>query len=230
MNSKLVTFKNLAKLFMDNGYHLYLVGGTVRDFLLGKELDDMDAVTDATPEEMKVFLKDIKTDFTFERFGSIRAYFDDVKFDVTTLRKECSYKDSRHPGKIQFVKTLSEDVVRRDFSVNAMYLDINLNVIDLVSGQDDLKNKILKTVGTADIRIKEDPLRIIRAVRFSLMYDLKLSDDLKKAIIDNNSLLENLNKSKIQQDLKKLKYFNRNKLDELLENLSISRIGNMIDW
>ena len=111
MEHKLEIYRDLATLFDSKGFLLYLVGGTVRDYLLGKELTDMDLVTDATPSEMKEFLSN--ADYTFEKYGSVRLKIDDIKFDITTLRKEEGYSDFRHPNKICFTKSLKEDVFRR---------------------------------------------------------------------------------------------------------------------
>lgn len=134
MDYKLELYLKLNKQFAEHGYKLYLVGGTVRDFLFGVELADMDAVTDATPEEMKAFLVD--ANYTFEKYGSVSIKPDKkVKFDITTMRAETSYQDSRHPSEIRFVKDLSIDVKRRDFTINALYLDENQKVIDYVNGQ-----------------------------------------------------------------------------------------------
>lgn len=202
MDYKLELFLNLNKLFKDNGFQLYLVGGTVRDFLLGEELTDMDAVTDATPEEMKRFLSD--ANYTFERFGSVSIKQDKkVKFDITTMREETSYLDSRHPSKIKFVKDLSIDVKRRDFTINALYLDEDLKVIDFVDGQKDLESKTLKMIGDPNVRLKEDPLRIVRAIRFASDYQLSFDKELEVAIKNNVNELNNLNPDKITQDLNK---------------------------
>ena len=186
MENKLSIFQKFVELFDKNGYSFYLVGGTVRDYFLHKELTDMDAVTDATPEEMKKIIPD--ANFQFAKFGSVRYKFEDVKFDITTLRKEESYLDSRHPTKITFVKDLNEDVKRRDFTINGMYLSHDLKVIDLVGGQDDLKQGIIRMIGNPDNRLKEDPLRIIRAIRFSLDFDFVIEDSLDKAIRNNIDL------------------------------------------
>lgn len=202
MDKNLELFLKLNKLFSEHGYKLFLVGGTVRDYLLGLPLTDMDAVTDALPSEMKEFLPE--ANYTFERFGSVSIKFDKkVKFDITTLRKETSYEDSRHPSKIEFVKDLSIDVNRRDFTINGLYLDSNLQVIDYVSGKKDLENKVLRMIGNPLIRLKEDPLRIIRAIRFASDFDLSLDSELESAIRNNINELQKLNKDKINQDLKK---------------------------
>ena len=220
MDSKINDYLKLNKLFEENGYKLYLVGGTVRDYLLGISLTDMDAVTNATPEEMKAFLKD--ANFTFAKYGSVTIKLDKkVKFDITTMRKETSYLDARHPSKIQFIKDLKVDVRRRDFTVNALYLDKDLKVIDYVDGQKDLENRLLRMVGDPQTRFKEDPLRIIRAIRFAVDYDLSLDNDLEQAIIDTKSELNNLNPEKIKQDLAKCKVTDRSIVLQYLEKFDI---------
>ena len=115
---RLALFDDLAKVYKDHGYRLYLVGGSVRDLLLGRPIEDYDFATDATPEE-ETFLEG--ADFSFARFGSV--YLRDKKAEVTTLRVEGPYKDHRHPSYVKFVKDPLEDYKRRDFTVNAMYLD-----------------------------------------------------------------------------------------------------------
>ena len=203
MDKNLVAFIELAKEFNRHGYELYLVGGTVRDYLLNEPLTDMDAVSEATPEEIMAFLPD--ADATFKRFGSLKYKTSDgLKFDITTLRKESSYEDSRHPSKIIFVKDLKEDYLRRDFTVNALYMNKDLKVIDYCNGQEDLKNNILRMVGNPDIRIKEDPLRILRAIRFHLMHHLDIEESLLKAMHDNFDLLRNITDAKIRSELNKI--------------------------
>ena len=124
MDYKLEAFINFAQLFESHGYQLYLVGGSVRDYLLGIPLMDMDVVTDATPEQEKEFLEG--GEYAFEKYGSIRFSYDGVKFDVTTLRKETGYIDSRHPSEVVFTNRLEEDVYRRDITINALYLSKDL--------------------------------------------------------------------------------------------------------
>lgn len=203
MDKNLISFIELANEFNKHGYQLYLVGGTVRDYLLNEPLTDMDAVSEATPEEILAFLPTV--DATFKRFGSLKYKTSDgLKFDITTLRKESSYEDSRHPNKVIFVKDLKEDYLRRDFTVNALYMNKDLKVIDYCNGQEDLKNNILRMVGDPDTRIKEDPLRILRAIRFHLMYHLKIEESLLKAMHDNFYLLRNITDAKIRSELNKI--------------------------
>ena len=227
MDTKLKEFENLSNLFLTHGYHLYLVGGTVRDYLLNIPLTDMDAVTDAKPEEIKTFL--INADYTFMKYGSIKYNSNGVKFDITTLRKENAYQDSRHPNNIEFVKDLSIDVIRRDFTINAMYLDNQYQVIDYVDGQKDLKNHILKMVGSPKQRIEEDPLRIIRAMRFAIDYDLSFNKELEEAIYQGIALLNKLNPEKIKQDLRKIKTTDKEKISAMLNKFNVSHLIIMIE-
>ena len=211
----LEVFDKLFNLFSDNGFSLYMVGGTVRDYLLGLELFDMDVVSNATPEDMKKFLP--TADYTFARFGSVKYKLDNVKFDITTLRKEMGYSDSRHPNKIEFCDSLEEDVKRRDFTINGLYMDNNLRIYDFVNGQLDLKNKIIKMIGDPKKRIKEDPLRILRALRFSLEFDFSIDENLENAIKNNIDLLKKLNQEKIKEEFHKSK--DEKKLREYLNHL-----------
>ena len=200
---KLDSFISLANLFNEHGYSLYLVGGSVRDYLLLNDINDLDVVTDATPDEVESFYQE-KATYTFKRFGAVTLYHQGYRFDLTTLRKEDEYTDKRHPGKIIFVKDLNEDVTRRDFTLNALYMDKNLKVYDYVNGLKDLENKTLRMIGDPDKRIKEDPLRILRAVRFQLTFDFKMDESLIKAINDNILLLKYLRKEKIIEEIKKM--------------------------
>ena len=196
-------FTKLVSIFKENGYRLYMIGGTTRDYLLGLDVFDFDFVTDATPEEIKAFLPD--ADFTFAKFGSVRVKVDGVKVDVTTLRVEEDYEDFRHPGKIRFVKSLEEDYVRRDFTINAIYIDENFEVIDPSHGLDDLKNKTIRFIGDPEKRIKEDPLRILRAKRFANKLGFKIEEKSQKAIEKLSYLLDKLNPDKIKEEERKSK-------------------------
>ena len=203
---KIKEYQELASLFKSHGYHLYLVGGTVRDYLLGIELNDMDAVTDATPIQVVQFLPNCDT--TFAHLGSLKYRTSNgLKFDITTLREESGYLDSRHPNQVIFVKDPALDYKRRDFTVNAMYMDEYLNVIDYCHGQDDLKKHILRMVGDPDKRLKEDPLRILRAIRFHLVYKLIIDEKLEEAMRDRFYLLNNITDAKIQMELDKINQY-----------------------
>lgn len=226
MNKENLAFNKLYDIISSHGYSLYLVGGTVRDLLLNISLTDMDVVTDATPLQMKEFLS---ADYTFMKMGCVKIKIDEVKFDITTLRKEKGYKDYRHPQNILFIKDLYIDHKRRDFTINSMYMDHNFKLIDYENGQNDLNNHIIKMVGNPYKRIKEDPLRILRAIRFSLMYKLTLDRKLEKAMIKSKFLLEELSKDKIKQELKKIKNVDKKEIEETFDKYSIKHILNVLE-
>ena len=211
MDYKLEAFIKFADLFESHGYHLYLVGGSVRDYLLGIPLTDMDVVTDATPDQEKTFLEG--GEYTFEKYGSIRFTFDGVKFDLTTLRKETGYQDSRHPSEVVFTDKLEDDVYRRDITINALYLSKDLKVIDFVDGQKDLKNKIIRMIGDSDKRFLEDPLRILRVLRFKIDFGFEIEKNTYESLENNISLVDLLNPEKVKQEI--------NKCSKPLELLSI---------
>ena len=227
MDKKIDSFLLLADLFSKNGYQLFLVGGTVRDYLLGLPLTDMDAVTDATPDEMKAFIPD--GNFTFAKYGNVGYKFNGIKFDLTSLRKEDEYTDSRHPNRVIFVKDLSIDVRRRDFTINGIYLDRDMKIIDYVGGQNNLRNHLLRMIGDPDKRIKEDPLRIIRALRFALDFNLSIDEELETAIKCNSHMLDNLNKDKIIQDLKKIRIDDKDKIRKIFHDYNIKLVLDMLE-
>lgn len=198
---RIEAFDFLKDVFSKNGFHLYVVGGTVRDFLLGKEITDLDFVTDATPEEEMKFIPE--ADFTFKKFGAVRYPYKGKHIDITTLRQEGEYNDSRHPSKVTFVKDPKLDYVRRDFTINAMYLDEEYKVIDFSSGQEDLKKKLIRFIGDPIKRIEEDPLRIARAERFAKSLGFEIEEKTLQAIKSKRDLLEKLNPEKLKEEERK---------------------------
>lgn len=201
MNKKL--FSSLCELFEKNGYKLYMIGGSSRDFLLGIDFTDYDFVTDATPEEMKKFLLD--ANYTFEKFGTVKVKFEGTKADITTFRKEEGYGDFRHPNKITFVKSIEEDFVRRDLTINAIYIDKDYKAIDPSDGEEDLKNKLIRFIGDPETRIKEDPLRILRVERFAKKLNFKIEEKTAAAIEKYRYLLDKLNPDKVKEEARKAK-------------------------
>lgn len=194
-------FTKLAKLFNDNGYRLFMIGGTTRDYLLNKEVYDYDFVSDATPEEMSKFLLD--ANYHFAKFGSVRTKVDGIHVDITTLRVEGEYLDSRHPSKIEYVKEIEKDYVRRDFTINAIYMDENFQIIDPSNGTKDLKKGIIRFIGDPTKRIKEDPLRILRAERFAKKLNFVIEPKSLEAIENNRQLLAKINPNKIKEEERK---------------------------
>jgi len=201
-NKEIDAYLKLAKVFKKQGFNLYLVGGTVRDFLSRIPLTDMDLVTDAMPNQMVPFLKG--ADQTFIKYGTLKYTFDGVKFDITTMRVESGYDDSRHPSKIKFVTDLKKDYLRRDFTVNAMYLDSYFVVYDFATGREDLKNKLIRFIGNPKVRIKEDPLRIMRAIRFALKYGFGFEEKTEKALRKYSNYLKKINPEKIKEEVRKI--------------------------
>ena len=220
------TVKKLESLFKEKGFSLYFVGGSVRDYLLFNDFDDVDLVTDATTSEIKAFIEN--ADFTFEKFGFVKVKFDDCKFDITTLRIEEGYSDFRHPKTIRFTKKLEEDVLRRDFTINGLYMSTDLRVYDYVGGVDDLNSKVIKMIGDPLTRIKEDPLRIIRAIRFALTYKFKIDEELSKVMKQSISLLDELNPDKIKQDIKKIKNASNEEISKVFIEYNIQKYIDVI--
>lgn len=225
MNLRAQSFVELANLFSNHGYRLFLVGGTVRDILLNVPLTDMDAVTDATPDQMKPFLDG---DYTFSKMGCVRIKYNDIKFDITTLRKEMGYVDSRHPAKVVFVKDIKIDHIRRDFTINAMYMDEHFRLYDFENGLEDLNKRILKMVGNPIKRLKEDPLRIIRCLRFSLTYQLTIDKSLENALDSSIKFIDSLSKDKIKMELKKFDLTQIDKMEQLFDKYCIKHLLDMV--
>ena len=201
MNNKLFEFLNFK--FKENGFSIFEVGGSVRDEILGIEVYDFDFATDATPEEMMKFLPDVNG--TFSKYGCIKYKGEFGRAEITTFRVEEEYDDFRHPTKIKFVKSLDEDFKRRDFTINAIYKDINGKLYDPSNGVLDLNNKIIRLIGNPEKRIKEDPLRILRAKRFATKLGFQVEPKTQKAIDEFSYLLEKLNPEKIKEEERKFK-------------------------
>ena len=194
-------FKKYEKLFRSHGYPLFMVGGASRDLLLGQEPSDFDFVTSATPEQERSFLPD--ADYSFAKFGSIKFKEEGKEIDVTTFREEGEYKDFRHPSYIRFISSPEEDSKRRDFTINALYLDGEGNVLDFHGGLKDLREKKIRFIGNPDVRIQEDPLRILRAERFAKRLGFTLEEETDKAIKKLRPLLAKLNPLKVKQEMEK---------------------------
>ncbi|MCE3038153.1 CCA tRNA nucleotidyltransferase [Helicobacter anatolicus] len=204
-------FQNLPQAIFQifdilRGYEIYLIGGCVRDLLLGNIPKDYDFTTSATPQEMlQVFTSyGIKTLDVGIRFGTIGVVLEKQVFEITTFRKEGGYKDFRRPNFILFSKTLKEDVLRRDFSINALAWHPDFGIIDHVGGRFDLKNKILRTIGVPDERFGEDSLRILRGVGFCARFGLEVEEKTKESMLKNAPLLHHISKERIQNEWEKI--------------------------
>ena len=198
--------EKLINLLSENGYKAYAVGGCVRDYLLGKPEKDIDITTSAKPEAVEDILQkqNIKVVETGLQHGTVTAVMNGEPYEITTFRKDGEYKENRRPEYVDFVDDVKEDLSRRDFTINAMAYNHSEGIVDLFGGKADLDNKIIRAVGNADLRFKEDALRIMRALRFSATLCFDIEESTKKAIFDNMHLLENIAYERIFTELKKL--------------------------
>ncbi|MBI4036273.1 HD domain-containing protein [Candidatus Daviesbacteria bacterium] len=203
---------NLPKLVLEilekfdkAGYQIYIVGGAVRDLLLGKKVEDWDFTTDAKPEEI---LKVIPKAFYNNKFGTVGLDTDLGIMELTTMRKEGLYRDFRHPTQIDWTDKIEEDLARRDFTVNAMGLrlrsDQSPEIIDPFDGKVDIKNKLIKAVGNPEKRFKEDALRLIRAIRIATQLEFDIDKETFTAIKENSRLLKEIAWERIRDELFKL--------------------------
>lgn len=184
-----------------NGYEAYIVGGCVRDALLGLTPSDYDVTTSAKPEEIiKLFDKTIPTGI---KHGTVTVMAESEPIEVTTFRTEDDYTDSRHPENVEFVTDLKDDLSRRDFTVNALAYSKKTGVIDLFGGVFDLRNKTLKAVGDPKKRFSEDALRILRLFRFASQLDFKIEKKTLKSALKLKKGLENVSVERIFTEIKK---------------------------
>lgn len=192
----------ILKMLEDRGYSAYLVGGCVRDNLLNKCPKDEDVTTSAKPDKIKEIFKDYKVIETGLKHGTVTVVFEEVGFEITTMRIDQKYSDHRHPDSIQFTDNIVEDLSRRDFTINAIAW--NKGLIDPFDGKLDLNNKLIKAVGNPDERFQEDALRMMRAVRFCAQLGFNLDDRTKESIFRNAHLIQHVSKERIRDEMCKI--------------------------
>lgn len=192
----------LLKIFEDNNYEAYLVGGFVRDYILKRQSSDVDICTNATPMQIKEIFKEVK--LPFESYGSIHLNYKKVDFEITTYRMDLEYKNKRNPSKIMYTDKLEIDLKRRDFTMNTLCMDSSGKIIDLFNNRQDIDNKIIKTVGNANKKLAEDSLRILRAIRFATELNFAIDDELSYAIVQNEYLLSDLSFFRKKQELNRI--------------------------
>ncbi len=193
--------KCLEKL-QNSGYEANFVGGCVRDALMGRHYDDIDITTNATPDEViAIFNHTIPTGIAH---GTVTVIVDGKSIEVTTYRTEGSYSDSRHPDSVNFVSNLSQDLSRRDFTVNAIAYDPKVGITDYFDGIGDIKTKTLRTVGVAEMRFQEDALRILRAFRFASVLDMDIEESTKKAAFALSGTVNKVSGERVLTELIKL--------------------------
>ena len=189
----------LLEKISNYGYIAYMVGGYPRDLYLKRTYTDIDICTDATPAELHQIFSEVVT--TNSEYGSVTIVFEKVKFEITTFRKEIKYKDHRRPEKIEYVDTLEEDIKRRDFTINTLCIDKEGKQIDLIGARQDMDNKIIRTVNNPKISLKEDALRILRAIRFATTLNFTLDPKLKTYIKKYGHLLKKISKDRKKDEL-----------------------------
>lgn len=192
----------ILKELTDHSYEAYIVGGFVRDQLLGIESNDIDIATNATPKEIKEIFEN--SCLPTEAYGSVTVCKKGIDFEITTFRKEIEYQDNRRPVEVKYVDDLYTDLIRRDFSINSLCMNDKGEIIDLLNGRVDIDNKIIRTIGDAKQKFSEDSLRILRAIRFSTVLGFKLSDDVIDAIKENKYLVKNLSYYRKKSELEKI--------------------------
>lgn len=188
---------------IENHHHqAYYVGGCVRDFLLKRPIGDVDITTSATPTTIQqIFPKVIPVGI---EHGTVIVVYDDVPYEVTTFRVEGRYSDQRHPDSVTFINQLDKDLERRDFTINALAMDLTGNIIDLFGGKEDIQKKVIRTVGNGYERFKEDSLRIIRALRFASQLGFKIDPQTLKEMKEVSEDISNLAIERITKEFGKL--------------------------
>ena len=199
----------IADILAKNGYRSYAVGGCIRDAVMGRIPNDWDMTTSCSPKKMlEIFEKEgVKTIPTGLKHGTVSILIDREIYECTTFRIDGSYTDSRHPDKVTFTDELSEDLRRRDFTVNAMAgdpLSENGEIVDIFGGRNDIENKIIRAVGDPEKRFTEDALRILRAIRFATVLDFEIENDTKAAAKRLSSRLRDISAERKSVELQKI--------------------------
>lgn len=223
----------VLKMIEKHGFKAYIVGGYVRDIYLSVNAGDIDIATNATPKDLvDIFKKNITTK---DEYGSTKLKYKNYFFDITTFRRDIKYSDNRRPSEIEYVASLEEDLIRRDFTINTMCMDKDGNIIDLYNAKKDINDKLIKTIRDSKEVIKEDALRILRAVRFACILNFRIDKELDLAIRKYAKNVKDLSYNRKKEELNLIfrsdnyeygiSLLKEYKLDEYLE---ISNLDNII--
>lgn len=207
MNNKInipLNIKNVISVLYENGFEAFLVGGCVRDFILGKVPYDFDITTNALPHEMQKCFKDYKVIETGLSHGTLTVVSEGENIEITTYRKDGEYEDGRHPLSVEFTPSLEEDLKRRDFTMNAIAYSEKDGFVDFFGGIKDIENKVIKAVGNPYERFSEDKLRIMRGIRFSSQLSFAIESETKEAIFSLKDGLKEISAERISVELDKL--------------------------
>lgn len=191
----------ILKKLDENNFKAYIVGGYPRDKYLGIESTDIDICTNAHVSDLEKIFTNIDT--KYKNYGNAIIYISNFKFEITTFRSEV-YLTNRNDLNIEFIDSLDEDLKRRDFTINTLCIDKDGNYIDKMNAIDDINNKVVRLIGDIN-RLKDDPLRILRALRFSSNLNFKLDDKLREGINKYKYLISELSTNKVQEEIKKIK-------------------------
>ena len=222
MNNKI---RNVLLKLEANGFDAYVIGGYVRDYLLGRESFDVDICTNAKPNQIKEIF-DLGSS-TEDNYG--RVYFKDslYNYDITTFRREAKYVD-RKPTELDFINDINEDVSRRDFTINTIYMDKNGTIYDPFDGRVDLENKIIRCVGSINDKMVEDPLRMLRLIRFASSLNFEVEENLKNYVKQNKQLITTLSFNRKKEELDKIfKDSNKLKGIELINEYKLNDVLNI---
>ena len=198
----LETALKVLNIIEDNSYEAYIVGGFVRDYVMGIKSNDVDITTNARPKDLIKIFPNANIDN--EVYGSVTVYLNNIRFEITTYRDDGNYLDNRHPDTINYVNDLKTDLKRRDFTINTICMDKAGNIVDLLSCKSDIDKKIIKTVINPLESFKIDSLRILRAIRFATTLDFELAKEVKEAIIQSRYLLKDLSINRKKEELDKI--------------------------
>lgn len=196
--------KTAIEILKSKGFEAFLIGGSVRDFVMGLPIGDIDITTNATPDEVKQVFADFRVIETGIKHGTVTVLINDEPLEITTYRSEGTYSDNRHPDSVVFSNSLADDVVRRDFTMNGIAFNFDNGFCDLVGGLNDIENQTIRCIGNAETRFCEDALRILRAMRFSAVLGFKIETETKKAIHKCKDLLKNISAERIREEFTKL--------------------------
>lgn len=193
--------RRTMRVLLQAGYEAYMVGGFVRDYVLGIPVHDIDIATSAAPADVvRLFDRAVPTGI---QHGTVTVISGHYRFEVTTFRKEGKYADHRRPEHVTFVSSLEEDLSRRDFTMNAMAMNIDGEIIDPYGGKSDLQAGLLRCVGVAEKRFEEDALRMLRCIRFAANYRLQIHEEAWQAIINCRKLLRYIAMERVRIELDK---------------------------
>ncbi len=199
--------KKVIETLENGGFEAFLVGGCVRDLILERIPKDWDVTTNATPEQITTLFPDSFYENTFGTVGvKVESENETLKvIEVTPYRLEGEYSDNRHPDTVIFSQKIEDDLKRRDFTMNSLAYSVSKNeLVDFYEGKKDIKDKIVRTVGEAEHRFREDGLRILRAIRLSNELEFEIEEKTEKAILENANLLENISKERIRDEFTKI--------------------------